>query len=447
MPSKLLTSTREWGFIDKFCFFSNGPINEDLDVYFRLKFGPAEDVAVQNLGSRGRASSVGTDGSKVRSSPRSSSLVNPPSRFLTCFARPSQEVYMLSVFKLEEAFETYFKNDQLNNKMTTSDVEELERSFYLTPEDFEGIRTCHLGQYARLPAHLTKNTARWELVVPRTYTAEKDKALARPRTFELLAKQKVQLQAATAKNKALEEFVRTNSMGSEEGGNDGGTQGAATMAPRPNILAKQSAQNFSGVRISMSDATPFTTAVLDPTKTSVEQPGAAPHHESHQALNESASAITNEPQPPPPPKPVVFMNARAESWVSMALKEREDEVIKRMGVAAPPSHTAVASVASCDNGELRAEVVMVSSAEERRDENQKRLEEVAAKIEKADVELEIKPVATTSSTVLAAKRRMMMKRKLKEKRGAVKSQHTIGAKALSRACSSAFSKPLQCRVM
>ena len=47
MPPKLLTSTSEWGVIDKFCFFSNGPINTELDVYFRLKLEEGEDVSVQ----------------------------------------------------------------------------------------------------------------------------------------------------------------------------------------------------------------------------------------------------------------------------------------------------------------------------------------------------------------------------------------------------------------
>ena len=79
----------QWGFIDKFCFFSNGPINEEVDVYFSLELGPSDVIKTLSLGSKGRGVTVGSDG--------------------------KSRVYMLSVFKLEESFGVFFKNDLLES--------------------------------------------------------------------------------------------------------------------------------------------------------------------------------------------------------------------------------------------------------------------------------------------------------------------------------------------
>ena len=81
-----------------------------------------------------------------------------------------------------------------NSTLTVADVTNLETAYHLTHDDLRGIKTCHLGQYTRIPAHLTQVLERWEFVRPHRFIVERNKAMAKAQTQALLVKQTVQLQ-------------------------------------------------------------------------------------------------------------------------------------------------------------------------------------------------------------------------------------------------------------
>jgi len=178
-PELLLADGQQWGYIEKFCFFSNGPINEEVDVYFSLELTTNDQIMTLNLGSKGRGVTIGEDG--------------------------KPQIFMLSVFKLEESFEIFFKNDFLNSPLrTTAQVEQLEEVYQLTDEDFQGIKVCHTAQYERVPAQLM-TPHKWTKVLPPVYARERRRAMSRAAANELGDK----LDAKTAQEDKELEASRT----------------------------------------------------------------------------------------------------------------------------------------------------------------------------------------------------------------------------------------------
>lgn len=98
-PRVLVEDPDQWTLVDKFCFFSGGPINTEEDVYYQADF----------------------DGNPI---------------FMLAFLSPSltpEELYKLD----DDSGEAGLK--------TTVAVEEVESVYDLTDRDFDDLRLYHLG--------------------------------------------------------------------------------------------------------------------------------------------------------------------------------------------------------------------------------------------------------------------------------------------------------------
>lgn len=99
-PKMLVEDPDQWTLVDKFCFFSGGPINTDEDVYYRADF----------------------DGNPI---------------YMLAFLSPSLTPNEL--YKLDEMGE---EGPGLKSVMQ---VEEVESVYDLTDRDFDDLRQYHLG--------------------------------------------------------------------------------------------------------------------------------------------------------------------------------------------------------------------------------------------------------------------------------------------------------------
>lgn len=94
-PEELVHSAESWTLVDRFCFFSGGPINIEEDVYYQAEL----------------------DGDVI---------------FMLAFLSPSltpEELYKL----------------QDPNPLSEAAVDEVESVYDLTPRDFDDLRLYHLG--------------------------------------------------------------------------------------------------------------------------------------------------------------------------------------------------------------------------------------------------------------------------------------------------------------
>lgn len=99
-PPELIQDPYQWTLVDKFCFFSGGPINTEEDVYYQADF----------------------DGNPI---------------YMLAFLSPSltpEELY-----KLNEASSTSYGLKSL------AAVEEVESVYDLTERDFDDLKLYHLG--------------------------------------------------------------------------------------------------------------------------------------------------------------------------------------------------------------------------------------------------------------------------------------------------------------
>jgi len=100
-PDCLSTDPDQWTLVDKFCFFSGGPINTDEDVYYQADF----------------------DGNPI---------------YMLAFLSPSltpSELYKLDV--ADESGDPGLKS--------VAAVEEVESVYDLTERDFDDLKLYHLG--------------------------------------------------------------------------------------------------------------------------------------------------------------------------------------------------------------------------------------------------------------------------------------------------------------
>jgi hypothetical protein len=94
-PEILIKDPTEWTLVDKFCFFSGGPINTDEDVYYQADF----------------------DGNPI---------------YMLAFLSPS--LTPAELYKLDESA-----------LLSTQAVEEVESVYDLTERDFDDLKLYHLG--------------------------------------------------------------------------------------------------------------------------------------------------------------------------------------------------------------------------------------------------------------------------------------------------------------
>lgn len=102
-PSELVDDPNQWTLVQKFCFFSGGPINTEEDVYYQADF----------------------DGNSI---------------YMLAFLSPSltpQELYKLEVSNAEDEDGPGLK--------TVDQVQQVEAVYDLTERDFEDLKLYHLG--------------------------------------------------------------------------------------------------------------------------------------------------------------------------------------------------------------------------------------------------------------------------------------------------------------
>mmetsp|Transcript_12152 Transcript_12152/g.28836 ORF Transcript_12152/g.28836 Transcript_12152/m.28836 type:complete len:979 (+) Transcript_12152:393-3329(+) len=137
-PSVLIRDPMQWVLVNKFCFFSGGPINTEEDVYYQADF----------------------DGSPI---------------FMLAFLSPSltpEELYKLTEIGPEN--EPGFKS--------VVDVQEVESVYDLTERDFDDLKLYHLGPCRALPQYVLQPSA-WTKVLPPHFLAARQQAMLRAQDY------------------------------------------------------------------------------------------------------------------------------------------------------------------------------------------------------------------------------------------------------------------------
>lgn len=138
-PKALIEDPDQWTLVDKFCFFSGGPINTDEDVYYQAVF----------------------DGNAI---------------FMLAFLSPSltpTELYKLDINP--EGGEPGLP--------TVASVQEVESVYDLTDRDFDDLRLYHLGPCRALPQYILQPNA-WTKVLPNHFLVAREIALQRAEEYE-----------------------------------------------------------------------------------------------------------------------------------------------------------------------------------------------------------------------------------------------------------------------
>lgn len=133
-PPVLIQDPAQWVLVDKFCFFSGGPINTDEDVYYQADF----------------------DGNPI---------------FMLAFLSPSLTP------------EELYKLDGPNGLESVAQVEEVESIYDLTERDFEDLKLYHLGPCRALPPYILQPQS-WTKILPRRFLMARETALRRAHDFD-----------------------------------------------------------------------------------------------------------------------------------------------------------------------------------------------------------------------------------------------------------------------
>lgn len=133
-PQELIEDPNQWTLVNKFCFFSGGPINVEEDVYYKAELS----------------------GNEI---------------YMLAFLSPTLSPEEL--YRLKEA-----PNGQENSGPLKSvkAVEEVESVYNLTAQDFDDLKLYHMGPCRALPPHLLSPDA-WHKVLPPPFATAREEAL------------------------------------------------------------------------------------------------------------------------------------------------------------------------------------------------------------------------------------------------------------------------------
>ena len=134
-PGILVRDPQQWTLVDKFCFFSGGPINTEEDVYYQAD----------------------SDGNPI---------------FMLAFLSPSLTPDEL--YKLNEQGELSLK--------TVAMVQEVESVYDLTERDFDDLKLYHLGPCRALPQYILSPDA-WAKVLPPHFLEARQQAFIRAEEY------------------------------------------------------------------------------------------------------------------------------------------------------------------------------------------------------------------------------------------------------------------------
>lgn len=135
-PDVLISDPEQWTLVDKFCFFSGGPINTEEDVYYQADF----------------------DGKTI---------------YMLAFLSPSltpEELY-----KLE---------DTEPGLKSLGAVKEVEAVYDLTERDFDDLKLYHLGPCRALPQYILQPSA-WSTVLPPHFMRARKEAILKAQEWQL----------------------------------------------------------------------------------------------------------------------------------------------------------------------------------------------------------------------------------------------------------------------
>lgn len=144
-PTFLMEEPSEWTLVNKFCFFSGGPINVEEDVYYRVELGGTEI-------------------------------------YMLAFLSPSlspEELYRLN----ESGGGMTGDGSEAGPLRTVAEVEEVESVYDLTERDFDDLKLYHLGPCRALPLYLLHPHS-WTKVLPPHFLLARDEALRIAQDFE-----------------------------------------------------------------------------------------------------------------------------------------------------------------------------------------------------------------------------------------------------------------------
>jgi len=144
-PTFLMEEPAEWTLVNKFCFFSGGPINVEEDVYYRVELGGTEI-------------------------------------YMLAFLSPSlspEELYRLN----ESGGGMTGDGSEVGPPRTVAEVEEVESVYDLTERDFDDLKLYHLGPCRALPLYLLHPHS-WTKVLPPHFLLARDEALRIAQDFE-----------------------------------------------------------------------------------------------------------------------------------------------------------------------------------------------------------------------------------------------------------------------
>jgi hypothetical protein len=139
-PPELLEEPAEWTLVNKFCFFSGGPINVEEDVYYRSELGGTEI-------------------------------------YMLAFLSPSlspENLYRLN--REPNNAGGGMKHEDAGPLKSVVAVEEVESVYDLTERDFDDLKLYHLGPCRALPPYLLHPQS-WLKVLPPHFMAARDEAL------------------------------------------------------------------------------------------------------------------------------------------------------------------------------------------------------------------------------------------------------------------------------
>jgi len=256
-PPELVQDPTQWTLVNKFCFFSGGPINAEEDVYYEADF----------------------DGNSI---------------FMLAFLSPSltaEELYQLNDITGENAFKT------------VAAVEEVENVYNLTERDFDDLKLYHLGPCRALPSFIL-NPASWKKVLPLHYQECRDKALARAYEFETHAQEAIAAaggKLGTGQQDGYVEFgggkvmlpqqqqqVTGYNMNLHDQRIGGDVQNVVANSPQ-NAMTFNTPMPFSG------NTNAFYSGLKDRLQTEGQQYG------THIEGNTNSPPLSVTPNPPPPP--------------------------------------------------------------------------------------------------------------------------------------------------
>jgi len=154
-PAMLIEDPDEWTLVNKFCFFSGGPINTEEDVYYQADF----------------------DGNPI---------------YMLAFLSPSltpEELYKLEIQSEHNTGMPISKAQSMAlaeqaGLTSVAAVQDVESVYDLTDRDFHDLKLYHLGPCRALPQYILQPPS-WTKVLPPHFLEARHRALLRAQEYEM----------------------------------------------------------------------------------------------------------------------------------------------------------------------------------------------------------------------------------------------------------------------